>query len=130
MAKLGLDGDTFALKFLPPLLPGGALRLDPGLRVPSATLAVRRGLQRRIRRLELNPGGLNGPGQFIDHAVTGLFRGRQRRQLSLQRFNGLDRRRVALLGDPRLMLTLCQPKPNVRHGLLMTPARLAGGQER
>ena len=130
LAKLGVDRDAFALEFLSPLLRGGALSLDPGLCLARGTLAVRRGLECRIRGPELNPGGLNSAGELIDDAAAGPLRGRQLRQLPLQRFEGLDRRRVPLLGDPRLMLTLCQAKPNIRHGFLMTPARLAGGQQR
>src|SRR5207237_10859837 len=83
LTKLGVDRDPFPVKFLAPLLPGRALRLHAGLCLTSGTLAVRRGLQRRIRSLELNPGGLNRAGQFINYATTGLFRGHPLPQLAL-----------------------------------------------
>ena len=130
LAKLRVDRDAFSLKFVLPLLPGGALHLDTGVCLFPGALAVRRGLERRIGGCELNSGGLYRAGQLINHAAARLFRGHQLGNLALERFKSLDRGGVALLCDPRLMLTLRQAKPNVGYSFLVTPARLARGQER
>src|ERR1700694_692871 len=115
---------------MPLLLPRQATRLERGLALARPTLGVGRSLERAICGLQLRARALGRVGQLIHDAASGLFRGVQSCELALQRVEGLNGCRVALLGNARLVLALGEAEPHVRNRLLVMPTRLSGGEQR
>src|SRR4029077_4764906 len=90
-----------------------------------APLAFPRGLEGGRCRLDLNARGPTRASELIYNTGPSLFGRVQSRELALQRLQRLNRRQIAFLGDPRLVLTLRQAEPDIGHRLLVAPARLA-----